>query len=183
MQICWNCGTEQLDGAVFCSECGASLVGRTPRQETTASLGHQTTHETLPTDFPDIAEPEPALPSVGESFSLVLLSNGRRLPLEGDKELLIGRVDEKRGIVPDIDLGPHGGYDAGVSRRHALLSLHAGKCLLEDLGSANGTFINNRRVVPNHPTPVSSGDEVKFGTLLARVEFSEQAASDSSPAS
>jgi pSer/pThr/pTyr-binding forkhead associated (FHA) protein len=178
MQICPNCGAEQLDGMMFCSECGIDLIGKGPRNETTASLGQQA-RQTGDIDMPEASDASaaaPQAPQEGQGFSLTLLSSGRRLPLVVNKELLVGRLDEKRSILPDIDLSKHGGYDAGVSRKHALIALHyGGECILEDLGSANGTYVNNRRIQPNQPVTLNNGDEIKFGTLLTRVEFSDEA--------
>jgi pSer/pThr/pTyr-binding forkhead associated (FHA) protein len=48
-----------------------------------------------------------------------------------------------------------------LSRRHAKLSLVEGSWLLEDMGSTNGTFVNNRKI--NQPTQVKVGDVLKFG--------------------
>ena len=36
--------------------------------------------------------------------------------------------------------------DAEVSRKHVRLMLQSGQFVLEDLGSTNGTFVNNQRV-------------------------------------
>lgn len=76
-----------------------------------------------------------------------------------------------RSVIPDIDLGPEGGYDAGVSRRHAVISLHNGRCMIEDLGSANGTFVNGRRLSPQAMAGLRSGDELMCGTLALRIEI------------
>jgi pSer/pThr/pTyr-binding forkhead associated (FHA) protein len=70
-----------------------------------------------------------------------------------------------------VDLAQDGGYDAGVSRQHALLSVQEHDCLLKDLKSSNGTFVNGKRLKPHRPVAVKHGDEVKFGMLLVRVEF------------
>ena len=38
MQRCSHCSAQQLEGTIFCSECGASLIAASSRGETTASL-------------------------------------------------------------------------------------------------------------------------------------------------
>lgn len=169
MQKCLNCHAEQFDGTIFCSECGASLVGQQERRETTASLGRKTVASAVPTAAPVAAAPVRTQATKG--FCLVILNSGRRLELDAERDLLVGRKDDSRGVSPDIDLTDHGGYDGGVSRRHAILGLHKGICTVEDLGSANGTYINNRRVPPNQAVSLNDGDELKFGTLLLRVEM------------
>ena len=53
-----------------------------------------------------------------------------------------------------------------VSRRHARIQVdNDGTCLLEDLQSHNGTFLNALKVAG--PTPLKAGDHIKFG----QVEF------------
>jgi pSer/pThr/pTyr-binding forkhead associated (FHA) protein len=85
--------------------------------------------------------------------------------------MVIGRADPNKGITPDIDLGPEGGFDAGVSRRHAVLAHSSGAYTVEDLGSANGTYVNGRRLTPQAVVPIRSGDELRCGTLVLRIEI------------
>ena len=47
-----------------------------------------------------------------------------------------------------------------VSRRHARITLNGGACTLEDLKSANGTYVNNTRV---ERAVLKPGDVVRFG--------------------
>jgi hypothetical protein len=168
MQICNNCQSKQFDGTIFCSECGASLMP-TSRRETTMSLGQR--------GATGLFAPEPAVspgpeetPS-GPRITLVIINSGRRINLDIGDDLLIGRKDNARGIFPDVDLGLDGGYDAGVSRRHAILAHKNNVYTIEDLGSANGTFVNGRRLAPQTAARIEHGDELKCGTLLVRVEF------------
>ncbi|MCS6881115.1 MAG: FHA domain-containing protein [Oscillochloridaceae bacterium] len=173
MQRCTHCNAQQLDGAIFCSECGASLLGNPQRRETTASLNRAAAARG---EEPASAMNEPLVidapaESLAPTFTLVVINSGRRITLEAGDTLLIGRKDNQRGIYPDVDLGLDGGYDAGVSRRHAMISLQNGSYCIEDLASANGTFVNGRRLPPQEPFPIRSGDELKLGTLLLRFEI------------
>lgn len=54
--------------------------------------------------------------------------------------------------------------DQRVSRRHARLLYEDGEWLVEDLGSANGTFVGRERVL--RPTPLAPGDELRMGRTL-----------------
>ncbi len=70
---------------------------------------------------------------------LVVLSGpqfGEVFALPPGRELLIGRR-------ADADVHVH---DDGVSRKHATLSAERGSARLADLGSANGTFVEGKRV-------------------------------------
>ena len=56
--------------------------------------------------------------------------------------------------------------DPGVSGHHAELHTAAGAARLVDLGSRNGTFVNERRVTA---APLAEGDIVGFGTSTFRL--------------
>lgn len=71
-----------------------------------------------------------------------------------DRNMVIGR-----GATADLSLA-----DPGVSRRHASLQRHEGGWVVEDLGSANGTLVNTRRV--SGPTRLTSGDVIGVGAVL-----------------
>jgi len=56
-----------------------------------------------------------------------------------------------------------------VSRVHCRLTLSAaGDLTVEDLGSTNGTYVNDRRV--EHPTPLQAADTLKVGRVSFEVE-------------
>ncbi|MFJ6738344.1 FHA domain-containing protein [Streptomyces sp. NPDC091279] len=54
-----------------------------------------------------------------------------------------------------------------VSRVHAELSMQGGMWVLRDLGSANGTTVNGRRVIA--AAVVREGDQVGFGQMAFRL--------------
>jgi DNA-binding winged helix-turn-helix (wHTH) protein len=51
----------------------------------------------------------------------------------------------------------------GISRRHARILMHE-TVTIEDLGSKNGTWLQDRRVTV--PAPLADGDQVRFGSVL-----------------
>jgi pSer/pThr/pTyr-binding forkhead associated (FHA) protein len=162
MITCDNCQSRQLDGAIFCLECGATLMPQ----------AHPDPTRPLP---PPVGAPDGGSLQTrqggGTRITLLVLTSRRRITLDATGELLIGREDAAHSIHPDVDLGQHGGYDAGVSRRHAVLAYRDGVCTVEDLGSANGTFVNGRRLDPHAAVRLTSGDELACGTLPLRVEL------------
>jgi pSer/pThr/pTyr-binding forkhead associated (FHA) protein len=56
--------------------------------------------------------------------------------------------------------------DPEVSRRHAVIRADdaGAPAAIEDLGSRNGTWVNDRRV--DAPTPLRAGDVVKIGNTV-----------------
>lgn len=84
--------------------------------------------------------------------------DGRRIgsfKLTGDIE--IGRADHCT-----IRLA-----DTYASQVHARLSPRNGSWTIEDLGSTNGTFLNERRL--ESPSQVRSGDKVRIGTTVLEL--------------
>jgi pSer/pThr/pTyr-binding forkhead associated (FHA) protein len=81
---------------------------------------------------------------------------GLQLPLEGG--VLIGRSSDCQLLLDDD-------Y---VSTRHARITLTATGYQVEDLGSTNGTFVNNQRLT--QPTPFGPGDTLRIGRTLMIVE-------------
>lgn len=86
-------------------------------------------------------------------------------------EAILGRADEEGGYRPDLDLGPYGARDAGVSRRHARISQRHGALFLSDLGSVNGTRINGFALEPDQACRLREGDRVELGHLLLRIRL------------
>jgi predicted component of type VI protein secretion system len=85
--------------------------------------------------------------------------------------LVMGRSEAGGDFIPDLDLAPFDAQNAGVSRRHAALVQYNERLHLVDLESANGTFLNGRRVPPNSPVRLKDNDVVRLGSLslLIRV--------------
>jgi diguanylate cyclase (GGDEF)-like protein len=89
---------------------------------------------------------------------LVLYSGagaGQRFDLEPGPQI-IGRVPEARVRVE----GP------GISRQHAELLVGAGTVVLQDLGSANGTLVNEQRI--QGPTALKDGDLIRVSNVVLR---------------
>jgi hypothetical protein len=99
-----------------------------------------------------------------EAVAFPLFCPDRKFVLSGG-QMLIGRRSRSRGIEPEIDLtGPP--EDAGVSHSHAaLVSTPDGGWAIVDLGSSNGTYINDSTtpIAPNKPIPVKEGDQIHVG--------------------
>lgn len=56
--------------------------------------------------------------------------------------------------------------DDYVSGNHAMLTRHGGMLYVEDAGSTNGTFVNDRKAVG--ATPLRSGDRLRVGSTTFR---------------
>jgi serine/threonine protein kinase len=94
---------------------------------------------------------------------LKLPASGDEISPPGRTELVIGRAF--KDSQPDIDLGPFGGSQAGVSRLHSRLIRQGDDWSVEDLGSTNGTFVNGAKVAPHQKKKVKNGDVIRCGQI------------------
>ncbi len=150
---CPHCGTDNADDALFCESCGFDFTtGTPPRPPDPASsldidvnAGQAQAMSPAPPPVApaiepasvveiwvdpdwhaaqesDVPCPSPGLPAVA--------------PLTA-QSVLVGRRSLSRGINPEVDCGS----DIGVSRRHAQLTTDGQRWWVEDLQSANGTYV------------------------------------------
>jgi len=115
--------------------------------------------------------------TVGEQVdSISILIPGNEKPtIFTDKEtIIVGRRDDPLNFYPDVDLTANYGVLMGVSRKHAEISLKNGQCFIQDLHSSNGTWLNEKRLVPGNTYPLQNGDQVRLGQLLLLVYLSSK---------
>jgi hypothetical protein len=136
MISCARCALPQLPNTLFCDDCG---------QEMKASAAK--------------IKPKKL------RLRCELLDSHNFMIVPERTPLLIGRTDRKSNTLPDIDLGPVGGREGGISRRHAYLIRHEDALYLEDLGSMNGTFVNHKALQPHRRTRIQPGDLIRIGLM------------------
>ncbi len=66
--------------------------------------------------------------------------------------------------------------DETVSAHHARLSFQGGQWWLEDLGSRNGTSVND--ILVEQPIVITYGDSIRFGRVCCRLEVYHAAAEE-----
>jgi pSer/pThr/pTyr-binding forkhead associated (FHA) protein len=113
--------------------------------------------------------PKPRTVMLKNWVTLHLLDTGQVLPLAEGSEFTIGRISEGQPIMPDIDLSPYQAYANGVSRLHAVIKRETSHIFLMDLDSANGTYINGKRLNPNVEHTLKNGDVVALGKLKIQI--------------
>ena len=111
---------------------------------------------------PPVTKP-PAAPSVPAPGRLVAKPSGTEIVLPAMPEIRCGRYDSVTGTHPDVDLAP---FDTKrtTSRRHAKIVREEGRLFVfEEIGTANGTFVNGTRIATGAKVEVRDGDEIRFG--------------------
>ncbi|HEX6285562.1 MAG TPA: protein kinase [Pyrinomonadaceae bacterium] len=137
---CGFCGGRIAADDVFCAHCGA-------RQPLAAVGSSALLHAVRPTAKLVVT----GTTELDASFLLQKESN------------LLGRTDPHSNIFPEIDLSRFD-PETKVSRRHARIWLEGETFLVEDLGSVNGTVINDSvRLAPRQPRVLDSGDKLRVG--------------------
>jgi len=138
---CGFCGGRIAADDVFCAHCGA--------RQPLAGVG--TSSSLLHTVRPTAKLVVAGTTELDASFILQKDSN------------LLGRTDPHSNIFPEIDLSRFD-PETKVSRRHARIWLEGETFLVEDLGSVNGTVINDSvRLAPRQPRVLDSGDKLRVG--------------------
>ena len=137
---CGFCGGRIAADDVFCAHCGA--------RQPMAGLGSSATLRA--------ARPTAKLVVAGTT------ELDASFVLQKDNNLL-GRTDPHSNVFPEIDLSRFD-PETKVSRRHARIWREGETFLVEDLGSVNGTVINDSvRLAPRQPRVLDSGDKLRLG--------------------
>lgn len=75
---------------------------------------------------------------------------GESYPIDPEHGVMIGRSPTNNVFL----------RDRSVSRAHCQVRIQDGECVIEDLGSTNGTFVNGGRVTE---APLGEGDVAQIG--------------------
>jgi hypothetical protein len=81
----------------------------------------------------------------------------------------IGRADQKPVEVDIEDQEPPDRIWS--SRQHALITCEKCSLVIEDLSSANGTYVNRDRVPPGQKRELKANDIIQIGTVQLQVRF------------
>ena len=137
---CGFCGGRIAADDIFCAHCGA--------RQPMAGVGSSATLRA--------ARPTAKLVVAGTT------ELDASFVLQKDNNLL-GRTDPHSNVFPEIDLSRFD-PETKVSRRHARIWREGETFLVEDLGSVNGTVINDSvRLAPRQPRVLDSGDKLRLG--------------------
>jgi len=178
MMICPNCKHDEVDGSIFCTECGTQLI-RYDESREHAETQQFPMDKDVPANEAGIDENLLTSPLRNQAsgqatawISLHMLDSGQILPVAEKTEFTMGRTSDNQPIMPDIDFSAFKAYDNGVSRLHAVIRNNNGRIVIMDLGSSNGTYLNGTRLMPNIEQPLRHGDVMALGKLKMQIVFS-----------
>ena len=143
--------------ARVCSECGTK---NPPNARKCSNCGEDISDIT-PTG--DIA---PTPESEIKSAAFVLKSLDDKITFKIDRDnIIVGRENELKDYLA---------AKIFVSRRHCQFTLENGELFVEDLNSANSTYVNNKKIA--RKTKLSRGDEVGLGGAVFNGSHQDKAA-------
>jgi pSer/pThr/pTyr-binding forkhead associated (FHA) protein len=108
---------------------------------------------------------------VSSRHHIVDVTTGTKFFLSEGDETTIGRADPATGILPDIDLTLVD-TNRTVSRRHAKIIRSGDEYfLLEEVGTVNGTFVNDQRIPTGMPVTIHNSDSITIGLIRLNVRL------------
>lgn len=157
---CPNCGAPRIGTVRFCEDCGYDhSTGRVPRIDPPAAAapsGQWTATVVADPDYFALNDIEGVVFPADAAPKTVLLT---------PPQVRIGRRSVSKGTAPELDLAAETG-DPGVSHSHALLTLSIdGAWLVSDVGSSNGTWVNDEEqpLGAGQSRTLKDGDQVHVG--------------------
>ncbi len=141
-------------------ECLASVCTKTGEYSNRFSNAATVAHVRIVERMPEQVVGVKAIPT-GELVLLTQPGEGSRRKLSS-AAFQLGRDSSADWVFPSSD------YPT-VSGQHAVIVRDAGRYLLRDLESSNGTYVNNVRVRGDHI--LRHGDVISLGQLGARLRF------------
>ena len=153
MAICSHCGRESQADAVSCQFCGYPLTARN-----SAISARDTIYATPPEANGQHAELANTIQSGNDGALATVIVR----PLQGDdspREFALTGQNISIGRSPSCEIVLE--HDHLTSRRHALLRYDGARYTVVDLGSSNGTFVNDNEI--RDATPLNNGDRIIVG--------------------
>lgn len=175
-KFCPDCKKKNGSESNRCAYCGASLedcfIDPGTRTETTDMLLDDT--QKVIDWFID----ETVVPDSG--IAVYVEGGFHPAYIDSRPEFVLGR---KMGTTtePLLDLSTLGGYESGLSRRHAVVRRSGYGYEVLDLGSVNGTWLNDERLIPHKPYPLASGSHLRLGRMRLFVLYRPIAETEPKP--
>ena len=161
-KVCPVCKRTNEAEALECAYCGVPLEGG-KRDPTTEKMRNVSLPLSGSAESSENDRLGSAIPN--GSIAIFILGETKPIVVTAQGEFILGRhVSE--GIDNTIDLTPYGGLEKGVSRKHAIIRKIDIGYEIVDLYSTNGTWVNEKRLLPNKAYVLDSGIHIRLGQLL-----------------
>ena len=171
--ICPSCQKVNNPDAMFCAHCGYAFSGESNTTVIVPDRSYK---------VPDASQLSHLIDLHPDALILYIVGRKQPMIVKTNADIVLGRrgkgdTDEK----PDVDFTDFDGHILGVSRKHAIIHLTDKGYSIEDLGSSNGTFLNEQRVPPHDPRELASGDLLRMGQCILYIYFNKSTKPKSKP--
>lgn len=160
-KFCPVCKNKNERTALVCIHCGASLDEVIPGPTVTA-LTPEVRVDARPGIDTSVTIDDTLIPADG--IVVYVAGIDKHVSIRIEKEVILGR-NAKESKDPMLDLTSLGGFQMGISRRHAKIRRAETGYEIIDLGSTNGTWLNGQRLAPEKPYPLTNGAQVQLGRM------------------
>ncbi len=151
---CPDCGFENQENAAYCEECGSKLFAAKEESAVPESVASPLEQEQSDEDSEVVAK---------------IYVEELTLKLSRDVNT-IGRRSPADGVYPDVDLTDYD-PDSYISRRHAQILKDGTTYYFEDMGSSNGSFINEERMNKGSKRELKDKDIIRLGRTEVLFSF------------
>src|SRR5258707_14187391 len=175
MNVCPNCGFENVSGVSSCARCASSstavAVEDIDQTINTSKIRADLLRELTPVRLGFSKH-------IGkldiDSVAFYIGDVPDPLIVRVPSEAILGRYTLSSLTQPRIDLSAFASYMSGVSRLHVAIRRNGNNQLeIQDLGSTNGTWINVERITPYEFKLLKSCHALKLGCLNLRLYFEQ----------
>ncbi len=163
MYVCWNCSYQHEEQLDICTECGAVNPAR---------LGIDSTLIVKKSESSQAPDDQPVENRMTVATEISIKIGDETLVMPIDQRVVFGRGAQSGNDFRFVDLTRFNGTKYGVSRNHAdLRRVGANNLLLVDVGSTNGTRINDEKLTPFKAYKLNHNDKVYFGNLCVTIQL------------
>ena len=160
-KFCPVCKNKNDRDALVCIHCGNALDENPPGPTVTSLSPEAPTDDRSVIDSAVTIEDE-MIPADG--IAVYIAGIDKRVSVRIENEIIFGR-NAKESKEPMLDLTDLGGFQMGISRRHAKIRRAGNGYEIIDLSSTNGTKLNGERLVPDKPYPLANGAQIQLGRM------------------
>lgn len=158
--VCPNCNASLSSSAAYCENCGFTITYDSP----TLLVGKEARDELRRRHIEARPTPPPG------TMALYLAGRVAPIIIETQAPITLGR-SVPGNPRPTVDLMQYHAGIQGVSRLHVMIQAQQGGYVITDLGSTNGTWLNDERIPAHECRFLSNGDQLRLGWLILTVQF------------
>jgi hypothetical protein len=163
IKLCVSCKFANPLDATVCVRCGTPLVPLL-----TASLTPNVPNFSVQLTSPDFKQFDELV--TADTLLFVIAGTEVSFPVKKNNSIMLGR-EISGDNSSQINLSQYNAFFLGVSRQHVVIEISGSSYFVRDLESTNGTWLNERKLVPHDAYPLHTGDLLRLGQMGLYIYF------------